>query len=102
MAVASDPHAPAGFPEGHQQVEGAAAGAGVAASRRPPRTRLQSSLLNRRTMSGARVRRRVEAVHEPRLRPHWRGDSKGIVLGELERFEVVEDERLVHAPAELE
>src|SRR5260221_13134786 len=99
MPVASDPHAPAGFPEGHQQVEGAAAGAGVAASGRPPGTRLQSSLLNRRTMSGARVRRRDEAVHEPRLRSPRRGDSKGIVLRELERLEMAEDERLGSAPA---
>ena len=101
VAVAANQQGAVGSTERNQHVKGATCGAGVTASDRTPRSRSQTALLTCRTMSGARMRRRVETIDEPGVCPHRCGDSERIVLGELERFEVVEDKRLVHRPAEL-
>ena len=55
---------------------------------------LDAPLLARRSPAAPTVRSRVDAVDEPGALPDGSGDTERQVLGELERFEMIEHDRL--------
>src|SRR6185503_21181738 len=73
----------------------------VAAMSRPLRSQPHPATLRFGDVTGSPVRRRVEVIHVPGLRPDGRRHAERKVLRELEGLEVVEHEGLADLSAQL-